>query len=198
MACRDDFIPIEDVTQKIIYPETSHAVFSNDFIYFAARMVFLRNKLTDSLFVYAMSYLGNVEFTYSGKVFDALVDIDELKADPKEFTPCENYNLMSKWLSDNSVDKVQHAYKGAYKHFRPFAYNVGDVEGNGQDDFLLTGNLRLSSQAYQESDMQVSPESIFMETQAGTFILELQSDELSVLKYQNGSLVRLSGASIYI
>ena len=98
-----DFIPIESVTSSIVCPVASNGPFSNDYIYFGARMMPLESQ--DDFNFYAISYLGSAAFAHSEKAFDALIGKEQF--DQRMVSLELPHGLINSWLERNSYKDLR-------------------------------------------------------------------------------------------
>lgn len=193
IAHRSEFIDIDKVIHKIIAPPHTNGPFTKEFIYFAARNVFLPDEKSDQIKMYSMSYLGNGDFAHSRQAFDAFIDFHDL-TNHGEVVQLEDKAGL---VDANNLDKMEYVYSGEYKHFRPFSYNTGDLDGDGKHDFILGDKLLFSSNNYEYCDgFTVPQEPIFLKTHKETLVLSLVDNHIAVRKYSETHLIELSNTRI--
>ncbi|MDI9818670.1 MULTISPECIES: hypothetical protein [unclassified Legionella] len=194
----NEFIPIEDVTQKLIVPPPSNGPLTREYIFFAARYLFLPDKNNNSIQLYSMSYLGYADFIHSQQVYDAFIDYSALTSSEEivELTD-DAAGLLTKFAQSDRFEGMEYVYSGESKYFRPFAYNTGDLDQDGKDDFMLGGKLLLSSNNYDpEKSYHLPQESIFLETHKETLLVSLENSCITINCYRNNKLQQICSTAI--
>ena len=125
----------------------SNGPFSNDYIYFGARMMPLESQ--DDFNFYAISYLGSAAFAHSEKAFDAL--IGKAQFDQRMVSLELPHGLINSWLERNSYKNLRFGEGFDYGDSAVFSYNSGDVDGDNKPDFIFEEELILSTKEYQLS-----------------------------------------------
>ncbi|HAT2071095.1 TPA: hypothetical protein I8005_000131 [Legionella pneumophila] len=191
---RHEFISIDSVIQKIIVPPKSNGIFTKEYIFFAARNIFLPDEKTGELCLYSMSYLGNVEYAHSRQYYDSFIEFSHLRSTAPLIQLEKKADILSNFVKENNIKKLQ---RNKSNYFTPFSYNTGDVDKDGKHDFILGGKLLLSSNNYAPlMDIDLPQESIFLKVGQETFIISLDNNFLRVFRYQLSQLVELS--NIYL
>lgn len=175
VASGSEFNRIEDSIERIVYPTQTHGAFNNNFIYFGARMIPIPQR--SGMAFYALSYLGSGAFAHSGKVFDSLFFDKDIQTETELDRP---YGLAESWLEEYGWDDLVFTPSGSIRHYRPLAYNTGDLDGDFNHDFIFGRWLILSSAGYQRAAV-VPQESIFSSAR----LVSLESDLLVVRQWQD-------------
>ncbi|HAU1068134.1 TPA: hypothetical protein JBI01_09430 [Legionella pneumophila] len=192
-----EFIDIEDVIQKIIAPPPSNGALTKEYIYFAARNVFLPDECSNEINLYSMSYLGNAEFAHSKQAFDAFINYPSLSSSNELIQLDKNAGLLSEFIQNDKIGDLEYAYTGEYKHFRPFSYNTGDLDKDGKHDFMLGRKLLLSSNNYDmDKSLDLPQESIFLKTHDETLLISLDNNYLIINRYLDDELQQVSKTPI--
>ncbi len=182
-----NFIPIETVTSNVICSRPSNTVFDNDFIYWSARVIPL--EIDDETHFYSTSYIGKGDFAHSNKAFDAFVTPSDFKK--KQNTIGKSHGLTEKWIKENKSEALQFDDDNPYGNSAIFSYNSGDVDGDGNDDFIFNDSLILSSKGYKISG--TAP-------RRGVFwnqnVIGLDKDRLDFYKFEDGRLTKTSSMTL--
>lgn len=192
-----EFIAIEDVIQKIIAPPPSNGPFTNEYVFFAARNIFLPDENSNTIELYSLSYLGYAEFIHSQKAYDAFVDYPSL-SDPRALIQLEeDAGLISKCIQKDKIEGMEYTYSGEKKYFRPFSYNTGDFDKDGKHDFMLGRKLLLSSNNYDpDKSIDLPQESIFLKTHDETLLISLDNNHLIINRHLDNQLQQISNTPI--
>jgi len=168
------------VTASTICPAESNGPFSNDYIYFGARMMPLESE--ESFDFFAMSYLGSAEFAHHSKVFDALIPasyFSEERVDLKE-----PFGLIGGWLEQHHYTDLAFGEGNDYGYSALFSYNTGDVDLDGKPDFIFDEALALSSKEYNFST-DAPRRSIFHQNA----VIAILGNEIVKYELEDGRLV---------
>ncbi len=133
-----DFVPIEDVTEKIVCPKPVKAL-PDGFTFYGFRNIVLNRTGQLPLF-YSMSYQGNHGFIRDRDEFDSLIDLGNPGPGRiVRLTQLQAANLLA--TAPKPLTRT-----GSY--VTPFSFNTADVDDDGTDDFFFGGHLYLSENGH--------------------------------------------------
>lgn len=189
------FLDVNDLYAHRICPKRGDGFVGSSYLYYGARILMLpqKNHLPD---VVTLSYHGNADWAHKNKSFDTHFSLGGLSH--RDVVIQEDTGLLANWFSrrDNKPFLASTS-----QYYRPFSYNSGDLDGDGQADFFLGDELVLGAQ-FNRKTMKFSGEgnpvtlpgeSIFLGDKS---IATLDRKVLSAWRWENGALQTIAQLNI--